>query len=183
MIHHIHEDVFQAKDNLFVAKVTQAVQENKQCRLEPSFKVGDYVMLNTSNRRHKYYQKRNGRTTKLMPRFNGRYKVITAFLEASVYTIDMPNLPLSYSTFHVSELRPYFDNDPTIFPLHELACPGPIITSEGKEEWLVDSVMDEKKHGRGLQYLVTFSGYGPEHNCWMPHSNLLENKVLNRWEA
>ncbi len=80
-----------------------------------------------------------------MPRFNGKYRVTAAYPETSIYTIDMPNSTLAYTTFHASELRPYRENDATLFPSRELACPGPVITENGEEEWQVEEIIDECK--------------------------------------
>lgn len=82
-----------------------------------------------------------------MRRFDGKYKVTTAFPEASIYTIDMPNSTLAYTTFHVSELQPYQENDAMMFPLQELACLGPVITADGKEESQVEGIIDKQKRG------------------------------------
>ncbi len=84
------------------ARVAQAVQANKSLSDEPRYKVGDVVMLNTHNRRREFQQKKDGRTAKLMPRFDGKYKVTAAYPEASIYTINMPNSTLTYTTFHAS---------------------------------------------------------------------------------
>lgn len=118
-----------------------------------------------------------------MPRYDDKYKVVAASPEVSMYTIDMPNSTLPYTTFHASELQCYCKNDSTLFPSQELACPGPVITADGEEEWQVEAIIDERKHGRGMQYLVTFTGYGPDHNRWIPRRNLLENEALDKWEA
>ncbi len=73
IIHHIHEDVCQAKDNLIVAKIAQAVQANKSHSDNPHFKVGDFVMLSTTNHHREYHQHSDGRTAKLMPHFDSKY--------------------------------------------------------------------------------------------------------------
>lgn len=90
----LHKDLCKAKDNLIAACISQAMQANKMRGDEPCFKVSDFVMLSTANRCHKYQQRWDGQTAKLMPHFNGKYKVISAHPEASVYSIDMPNAPL-----------------------------------------------------------------------------------------
>ncbi len=178
----LQDDVAEARDNLLVAKVSQAFQANKHRGEEPSFKIGDFMMLNTANRRREYREKADGRTAKLMPRFDGKYEVVAAFPEASVYSINMPNAPLTYTTFHASELRPYHANDPVLFPSRELAQPGPVVTPDGEVEWLVESIVDERKRGRGRQYLVRFAGYGPDHDQWIARTELLHNEALDRWE-
>lgn len=109
--------------------------------------------------------------------------VLAAYPESSIYTIDMPNAPLTYTTFHASELRPYFENDSSLFPSRELARPGPVVTADGEEEWLVEAIIDERVRGRGKQYLVQFAGYGPDHNRWLPRRDLLENEALDKWES
>ncbi len=93
--------------------------------------------------------------------------------------IDMPNSTLVYTVFCTSELWPYCKNNPTLFLLQELACPGPVITVDGKKEWRVEEVIDKHKQGQGMQYLVTFTGHGPDHNRWIPRQDLLENKALD----
>lgn len=122
------------------------------------------MLLNTHNRWREYQQKKDGRMAKLMPRFDGKYKVIAVYPEASVYTIDMPNSTLPYTMFHASELCTYRDNDTSLFPSRELTCPGPVIMADGKEEWMVEDIIDERRRGRGMQYLVTFTGYGQDQN-------------------
>ncbi len=95
----------------------------------------------------------------------------------------MPNSPLTYSTFHASELCPYNVNDPLLFPACELSQLGPVITKDGQEEWLVDGIIDERRWGGSWQYLVSFMGYGTNHNCWMAQHKLLDNEVLDCWES
>lgn len=118
-----------------------------------------------------------------MPCFDGKYLVLAAYPESSIYMIDMPNAPLTYTTFHTSELRPYFKNDSSLFPSRELARPGPVVTADGEEEWLVEAIIDEHVRGWGKQYLVQFAGYSPDHNRWLLRRDLLENEALDKWES
>ncbi|KAF9024556.1 hypothetical protein BDZ89DRAFT_914455, partial [Hymenopellis radicata] len=54
LIEQINTDVMNAHDNLIKAKVEQAHQANKTRIAEPTFKVGERVMLKTMNRRREY---------------------------------------------------------------------------------------------------------------------------------
>lgn len=182
LIAHIHCDVSEAQENLPVAKVAQAIQANKHCGPEPHFCISDYIMLNTHNHHREYQQKNDGQTAKLMPHWDRKYKVVRTFPDTSIYSIKMPNSPLMYSTFYASELHPYRLNNATLFPSRELPQPGPVITPDGTEEWLVDAIIDECCHGCGRQYLVSFAGYGPDYNRWLPRTELLENEALDWWE-
>jgi hypothetical protein len=104
LIRQVQEDINEAKDNLILAQVSQAAQANKAWGNKPKFQVGNFLLLNTCNKRREYQQKKDGQTAKLMPRFDGKHRIVTAYPNASIYTIDMPNSMLAYTTFHPLEL-------------------------------------------------------------------------------
>ncbi|KZP26460.1 hypothetical protein FIBSPDRAFT_781950 [Athelia psychrophila] len=73
----------------------------------------------------------------------------------------MPNSPLLYSVFRSSLLDKYVENDPDLFPGRRVRShPGTIVTVDGEVEWFVDRILDERKRGRGCQYLVRWVGEG-----------------------
>jgi hypothetical protein len=78
---------------------------------------------------------------------------------------------------------PYNENDCTLFPGQELACPGPIITENGAEEHYIDKIIDSRQCGQGMQYLVCWVGYGATDNEWLSGSELADNATLDNWLA
>jgi hypothetical protein len=54
---------------------------------------------------------------------------------------------------------------------------------EDEEEYFVDRILDERKQGRGVQYLVRWLGYGPEEDRWLPGRELAECEALDIWLA
>ncbi len=118
-----------------------------------------------------------------MPQFDGNYEVMVAFPEASVYFINMSNTPLSYTTFPASKLHPYHKNDLSLFPSCALPQPVPIVTANCKEKWIVECIIDKRRHGRGRQYLVRFADYSQNHDHWIARSDLLDNEALNVLES
>lgn len=180
IIDQLATDVAEAQDNLLTAKLSQAEQANKSRRPDHDLKVGDRVKLSTTNRRTHYKQKKDGRCAKFMPRRDGPYKILEKHAEFSTYTLDLADQPLVYPVFHASELEPYVENDHSKFPSRRNEEPAPI-TVNGEDEWLVDDIIDERKRGRGRQYLVKFTGYGPEGNRWLPGRLLADNEALDRW--
>jgi hypothetical protein len=120
-------DVAEARDNLLMAKVAQAHAANTKHRPDFNFEEGDCVMLSTFHRRQEYKRKGERRVAKFFPRFDGPYTITNAHPETSSYTLDMPNSCI-FPTFHVSELKPFVENDPILFPSRELSRPGPILT-------------------------------------------------------
>ena len=178
----LQQNVWEAQDNLLMAKISQASTANTHCSPSPSFWVSDCVMLATKNRCRDYIQKNDKHVAKFMPRFNGPYTILEAHPQSSTYTLDLPNSPNIYPTFHASQLRPFIPNDPNLFPSREHPRPGPVMTKDGSEECFIDRILDEHCVGHGRQYLVRWFGYGPEDDKWLPQRMINDCEVLNRWE-
>ncbi|KAG2063837.1 hypothetical protein BDR04DRAFT_1146168 [Suillus decipiens] len=100
------------------------------------------VMLSTKHRRREYLQKGDKHIRR------------TLHPESSTYTLDLPNSPNIFPTFHASQLRLYHANDSTIFPSCKFPRPGPVVTKDGQMEKFIDRIIDEKKVGREKCYLV-----------------------------
>ena len=147
-------DVLQAQDNLLQAKVLQAFQVNKQCGPEVKYSVGDKVMLTTLHRCNKYKQKDKLRMAKFMPQQDSPCTIVEVHLETSSYTLDLPNSPNIFPTFHGSELSLALENDTSLFPSRSVPVPTPILMAKGYEEQEVEAIIDECRRGRGMQYLV-----------------------------
>lgn len=103
---------------------------------------------------YREYQKGDNRVAKFMPRYDSPYTIVEAHPESSTYTLDLPNSPNIFPTFHVSQLRAFEPNDPALFPLREHPRLGPVVTADGQLENFIDKILDERKVGRGRKYLV-----------------------------
>jgi hypothetical protein len=62
----------------------------------------------------------------------------------SNYTLELPNLPNIFPTFHSSKLKHHFENDTILFPSREMAELQPVLTSQGLKEYLVDEIIDSR---------------------------------------
>ena len=183
IITNLQTDVADARDNLLLAKISQSHFANTSRANTPEYKIGDKVMLSTLNRRREYKSKHQRRCAKFMPRFDGPYVIVDVHLDASTVTLDMPMSPNLFPTFHTSNIKPWLANDDIRFPSRTLEEPGPINVN-GQDEFLVDSIIDHKKIGRGFRYLVHFSGYGHENNRWIAGRELDDNEALETyWQA
>jgi len=162
MLELITLNVAEAKDNLLMAKVAQAHFANQYRGKEVVYAVGEKVMLSAEHRQCKYMQAHSGRVVKFMLQFDGPFPVIKAHPERSSYTLELPNKPDRFPTFHALLLHKHVPNDDKLFPSCKLDQPGPVVTPDGEQEWFIDQIIDEHAHGRGCQFLVQWHGWGPE---------------------
>ena len=127
-------------------------------------------------------QKSSGHVTKFMPRFDGPYTVIEVHPDTSTYTLDLPNSPNIFPTFHASQLHQYTPNDPNLFPNCELPGPSPIVTNKGQLENFIDKIINKKNIGCRKKYLVQWVGFGAENDEWISCQGLKDCEALDVWE-
>jgi len=183
VIRKLETDVLEAQDNLLKAKILQLTQSNKHRTLKFLFKIGSRVRLSTLHRRNDYKAKGEKRVAKFMPCYDGPYTIIDVDENHSTVTLDLPNSPNIFPVFHTSEVLPYTESDTSLFPSRRLEELPPIVVPNGDEEYFIDKILDARRRGRGYQYLVRWSGYGAEHDEWLPGSELHDCEALDRWLA
>jgi hypothetical protein len=179
MIESIQNDVADARDNLTIAKISQAFQANKKRADNIEYKIGDKVMLSTLNRRKQYKSSDERRVAKFMPRFDGPFLVVDINFDASTVTLDIPTAPNLFPTFHTTHVKMHQENDNLKYPSRSLDKPGPILVDD-VPEYTVEHILDHKKfRGDNFKYLVRWAGYGPEDNLWIAGRDLQDNEALD----
>jgi hypothetical protein len=118
-----------------------------------------------------------------MPRFDGPFLIVAINEDNSTVTLDLPANSKHHPVFHTSQLLPFIENDPSLFPSHEFSKPPPVIDEDGKEEFLVRDIIDERRSGHGFKYLVCWIRYGEEENQWLPRKLLEDTEALDAWLA
>jgi hypothetical protein len=111
---------------------------------------------------------------KLVDKRVGPFKVVAMEEGRSgpMYRLD---LPPSYKSLHpvfsVDRLSLWHGNDVNgIRP----PPPAPVIIKD-QEQYEIETILDSRKWGRGLQYLVRWKGYNKSHNQWLSRSLLLQD--------
>jgi hypothetical protein len=148
----------------------QAVEKAKKClaaardrmkeyadrkRTPVEFSVGDRVWLNCKNLNFKGQPSK-----KLLARFIGPY-TIEQRVGGQAYKLTLPSeMSRVHPVFHVSLLRRFVDDGeihvPPVHEVHDEVYHG------------VDCIVRHRGSGAKKQYLVKWTGYGPECNTWEP---------------
>ncbi len=76
IIKKLNNDTCEAADNILAAKISQAHQANKHHSPDPTFALGDRVMLSTMHQRRDFQAGHKDRVAKFMPRFDGPYTIV-----------------------------------------------------------------------------------------------------------
>ncbi|GJZ13482.1 putative reverse transcriptase domain-containing protein [Tanacetum coccineum] len=116
IIHETTEKIIQIKKRIQVARDRQNSYADRRCKpLE--FEAGNKVMLKVSPWKGVI---RFGKRGKLNPRYIGPFKIL-AKVGTVAYRLELPEqLSRVYSTFHVSNLKKCFSDEPLAIPLDEI---------------------------------------------------------------
>jgi hypothetical protein len=170
--HCMQQMLQQAKEHLVVAKERQkryADTKRRHC----VFSVGDKVLLATKN-----ISLMGGGSRKLLPRYIGPF-FITKSIKGISYTLDLPQGLHIHPSFHISLLRLYKEDPNYLFK----APPLPEVI-EGQLEYEVDHIVDHRRMGDILEFLVRWKGYKPCDDTWEPESNFKNcPKILKEYKS
>ena len=103
--------------------------------------------------------------------------IVNAHPELLSYSLDNDNI----YPYYASQLKPYHANNPILFPNHELAKLGPVLTPEGPQEHVINQILDTRKCGHGHQYLVHWVGFRAEDDEWLLCKDVEDCKALDQW--
>ena len=162
-ITNIEKAILKAKTCLKNAQHRQKQHYDARHR-DLQFKVGDKVWLSSKN-----IPIAGTGTRKLYPLWLGPFPV-TEKVGAVAYRIEIPPHYRLHNTFHVSLLKPAYDNHAGVPP------PEPMVI-EGEDEFEIDTILQHRpakkvRDDKNISYKVKWLGYGPEYNSWEPERNI-----------
>ena len=124
--------------------------------------------------------KTNTPSKKLAPRRYGPFRILER-VSPVAYRIKLPETMKIHNVFHMDLLNPY----------HETRAYGenypqpPPELIDGEEEFEVEDIISDRKHGRNRiqQYLVKWKGYPASENSWVNANDLHAPEILTRYKS
>lgn len=95
---------------------------------------------------------------KLAPRFICPYE-IEAVINPAAVQLKLPDSWRIHPMFHVSQVK------------------------DGHPAYTVRRIVEARRRGQGLQYLLDWEGYGPEDHLWVPRSFILDPSLVANFHA
>ncbi|XP_023809062.1 uncharacterized protein LOC111947114 [Oryzias latipes] len=141
---------------------------NRHRVVSPNYQPGQKVWLSSRN------IPLQASSRKLAPKFIGPY-TIDRVINPVCVKLRLPAALKVNPTFHVSQVKPVTES-PLCPPS---ASPPPARTIDGAPAFTVDRILDVRRRGRGVQFLVDWEGYGPEERSWISRSLILDHTLID----
>jgi transposase InsO family protein len=157
-IRHIHDTHAMCRRRLQEAQERYKKFADHHRNPLPDFKEGDPVMLKRTNIRT------DRPSDKLDHKHLGPFRIEKKVGRAA-YRLVLPATMKIHPTFHASLLEPYHAN--TLPTRVHTPPPPPIVDDNGDEQWEVSKILRSRIQRGKFQYLVHWTGYGPEDRSWV----------------
>ncbi|KAL0154077.1 hypothetical protein M9458_050536 [Cirrhinus mrigala] len=155
----------QAHTHLSHAIRKQTRTANLHRRPGPRYTPGQWVWLSTRDLRLRLPCR------KLSPRYVGPFQILRQITPVS-FRLDLPANYRISPTFHMSLLKPA--GGPRREPEGEAEPHTSPILVDGEEAYRVHELLDSRRRGNTLQYLVDWEWYGPEERSWVNAGDILD---------
>jgi hypothetical protein len=163
MLEQLGETLKLVQSNLLKAQEYQKKQADKH-RRDEEFSVGDRVLLEASDIHFA------AGTKKLLDKYIGPFEIKEKVSRVS-YKLELPDKFRIHPVFHVGKLKKAIETD-RFTERKQNDRPLPVVKIDGSDAWYVEKVVDKRKKGNKVEYLVKWEGYPEWENSWEPAAAL-----------
>lgn len=161
----------EARRVLLHAGEQSAIAANRRQSKAPTYQVGQRVWLSTRDLPLRVESR------KLAPRFIGLFEIVQQIVNPVAVRLRLPRTIKIHPTFHVSRVKLVRES-----PLCPIGPTPPVPqVVDGELAYTVHKLLQSRRRGRGIQYLVYWEGYGPEERSWVPASFILDPQLIREF--
>jgi hypothetical protein len=158
----IEEVQSELKEFLAGAQEAMKTQFDRKVRQTLDWQIGNKVWLDSQN------VPNTRPSPKLGHQWLGPFP-ITAKISRSAYRLTLPSSMRGiHPVFHMSVLRKC-TTDAIAGRRGKRSEP---VEVDGKWEWEVEEILNCRRRGKKMEFLVSWKGFGPEENSWEPQAHL-----------
>ena len=151
------------EEALAAHELARSCMANRQNSTFTPFKQGDQVWLDLQNLKTHYHKK-------MKPKRDGPF-TITEVLGPVIYRLNLPATWRIHNIFHATLLRLYKENE--VYGVNFPEPPPELL--EGEEVYEIETILNQRKRGRGYQYLIKWQGYPISDALWEPETSFLND--------
>jgi hypothetical protein len=149
-----------AEDSLRKAKQAMKRRWDRNKKDQVKYQVGDLVLVQAD------YLPSTRPSRKLDDKWRGPFTVLGKKGNAA-YEVKLPDSWKGHNVFNESRIKKFVE---ATFPgkPRQNQRPDPILTNEGREEYEIEEILDERQNNDRSEYLVRWKDYSPEDDTWEP---------------
>jgi hypothetical protein len=175
-IGHLDDTLRKARASITAAQQAYRDRADRK-RAEQHLEVGQKVLLKAES--ISWPNEPNEPSRKLRPRYIGPF-AITRRIGQVAFKLDLPPTMRIHPVFHASNLVPYEERGhANLIPPEE--TPPPPVSVHGREEYEVESILDERTwHGKH-QYLIKWKGWPATDAQWVDETDTHAPSIVQAW--
>lgn len=159
-----------ARQNLQRASKQHKRQADRRRRVAVVYRPGDRVWVSTKG------LPIQTESRKLSPRYVGPFRV-SRRVNPVAYLLNIPRSMRCSPVFHVSLLRKAIFSP--LSPVSQTP-PAPRMI-DGAPSYTVRRLLDVRRRGRSLEFLVDWQGYGPDERSWVAKKDILDKSLISEF--
>ena len=168
-----------AYDRIIEKQQVQIDNANKHLT-KPDFQVGDFCWVSTAHFMLDAHRERSSH--KLLPKWEGPFEILE-LIGTNACKLKLPEGHRAHPVVNFDKLSKFKTDNRNLFPGRNPTPPPPEIIEQHLEHE-VESILDRRKRGKQVQYLVQYKNESVSQALWIPLKELTNcSRLINEYDV